>query len=186
MRMRTVALLVALAVLAVPGGAQAETRYSLTKGCFTLAAGDRHVVRAPDGAYRATGAAADAERFRFQATELGRYLLYGRGAEFLTAGPDSPAGELPVAGGAVAGARAAKDPSPAADFAVEGSGTTFTLTAEGRALTVAGDGTLRSMDGPGTGFTLTRADGCLRYPEPERSEERRVGKECRSRWSTYH
>ena len=23
-------------------------------------------------------------------------------------------------------------------------------------------------------------------PEPERSEERRVGKECRSRWSPYH
>src|ERR1051326_4713805 len=27
------------------------------------------------------------------------------------------------------------------------------------------------------------ADG---YPEPTRSEERRVGKECRSRWSPYH
>ena len=24
------------------------------------------------------------------------------------------------------------------------------------------------------------------YPEPWRSEERRVGKECRSRWSPYH
>src|SRR2546430_4821480 len=24
------------------------------------------------------------------------------------------------------------------------------------------------------------------YPDPDRSEERRVGKECRSRWSPYH
>src|SRR5438552_2517371 len=26
----------------------------------------------------------------------------------------------------------------------------------------------------------------LPFPAPQRSEERRVGKECRSRWSTYH
>jgi len=25
-----------------------------------------------------------------------------------------------------------------------------------------------------------------KVPEPDRSEERRVGKECRSRWSPYH
>ena len=27
---------------------------------------------------------------------------------------------------------------------------------------------------------------CLHLAEPVRSEERRVGKECRSRWSPYH
>src|SRR5476649_2963298 len=27
---------------------------------------------------------------------------------------------------------------------------------------------------------------CSAYMNPERSEERRVGKECRSRWSPYH
>src|SRR2546430_14873734 len=27
---------------------------------------------------------------------------------------------------------------------------------------------------------------CCRLPRPPRSEERRVGKECRSRWSPYH
>ena len=32
-----------------------------------------------------------------------------------------------------------------------------------------------------TGETLLK-----RYKVPERSEERRVGKECRSRWSPYH
>ena len=29
-------------------------------------------------------------------------------------------------------------------------------------------------------------DVCLRYLNEDRSEERRVGKECRSRWSPYH
>ena len=28
--------------------------------------------------------------------------------------------------------------------------------------------------------------GALNMPDGERSEERRVGKECRSRWSPYH
>ena len=27
---------------------------------------------------------------------------------------------------------------------------------------------------------------CEKYGNPSRSEERRVGKECRSRWSPYH
>ena len=31
----------------------------------------------------------------------------------------------------------------------------------------------------------TRVDVCLQ-PSLDRSEERRVGKECRSRWSPYH
>ena len=39
-------------------------------------------------------------------------------------------------------------------------------------------------------FSLSRFDGqsfsLLNYPDFERSEERRVGKECRSRWSPYH
>ena len=34
--------------------------------------------------------------------------------------------------------------------------------------------------------TLLNILGCLDRPTAERSEERRVGKECRSRWSPYH
>jgi len=33
---------------------------------------------------------------------------------------------------------------------------------------------------------IARAAGGVVEPGPERSEERRVGKECRSRWSPYH
>src|SRR5256885_12922257 len=36
----------------------------------------------------------------------------------------------------------------------------------------------------GRGFAATRSQPCC--PPVERSEERRVGKECRSRWSPYH
>ena len=35
-----------------------------------------------------------------------------------------------------------------------------------------------------TGITISRVSG--HGGERERSEERRVGKECRSRWSPYH
>src|SRR3712207_8694643 len=36
------------------------------------------------------------------------------------------------------------------------------------------------------GWALVSADGVVRFIVPNRSEERRVGKECRSRWSPYH
>ena len=35
-------------------------------------------------------------------------------------------------------------------------------------------------------LTTKESDGTKRYEIRERSEERRVGKECRSRWSPYH
>ena len=40
------------------------------------------------------------------------------------------------------------------------------------------------MPGKGSSFGLNQKD--LPKPEDIRSEERRVGKECRSRWSPYH
>ena len=36
------------------------------------------------------------------------------------------------------------------------------------------------------GMEVNRALGVLRFSKTTRSEERRVGKECRSRWSPYH
>ena len=42
-------------------------------------------------------------------------------------------------------------------------------------------------DGSRSGVLIsTKSDKKERFPEAERSEERRVGKECRSRWSPYH
>ena len=36
------------------------------------------------------------------------------------------------------------------------------------------------------GYLLAEIEGLLRFDAAARSEERRVGKECRSRWSPYH
>jgi len=53
-------------------------------------------------------------------------------------------------------------------------------------------GIVGDEDFQGFGFTTTDADGRYAFrtikpvPYPGRSEERRVGKECRSRWSPYH
>src|SRR5215216_503941 len=38
----------------------------------------------------------------------------------------------------------------------------------------------------GSAHPTGAADAARLYPLPPRSEERRVGKECRSRWSPYH
>ena len=35
-------------------------------------------------------------------------------------------------------------------------------------------------------YEICRADNAVETDNVERSEERRVGKECRSRWSPYH
>src|SRR3712207_9506815 len=46
------------------------------------------------------------------------------------------------------------------------------------------------VQGDGAGLLLDEFESALREPAPDqgpgRSEERRVGKECRSRWSPYH
>src|SRR5438876_1300508 len=50
--------------------------------------------------------------------------------------------------------------------------------------------TTRRKDWTKSTFNIRRKDKCdienSRYPTHLRSEERRVGKECRSRWSLYH
>src|SRR5690606_39708491 len=45
---------------------------------------------------------------------------------------------------------------------------------------------LQALSGQGTGAIGLAAPRALFFQEPVRSEERRVGKECRSRWSADH
>ena len=57
------------------------------------------------------------------------------------------------------------------------------LGAEANLLTVSAG---QSVDGSPASLPMTAERMIARIPPVERSEERRVGKECRSRWSPYH
>ena len=61
----------------------------------------------------------------------------------------------------------------------EREGEEFTLTEEFKE-------EVKRMGGLGALYGLYRADPWADKDEKTRSEERRVGKECRSRWSPYH
>jgi hypothetical protein len=153
----TLALVVAL-VLPASASAQGDSgpAYGLANGCYSLTAADgRHVAKAEDGSYRLVADAGQAEVFRFQATRLGRFLLYGKDADFLSAGD--------------AGVTSASAPDGTADWAVVGAAGNhrFTLPdAGGRALGVDGD-RLVAVEGAGAGFALPAAQGCAVYPEVE-------------------
>lgn len=61
-----------------------EDRYALAGGCYAISAGKGYVVRSGDS-FAATGKKKEAEPFHFQATELGRYLLFGTQEDFVAA-----------------------------------------------------------------------------------------------------
>jgi hypothetical protein len=65
-----------------------DDRYALAGGCFVLSspAAGGHVVRG-DGGFAIADDAAAAEAFRFQAFDLGKYLLFGAAADFLAVEP---------------------------------------------------------------------------------------------------
>jgi hypothetical protein len=143
-----VALLAVGAVGLTPAAATAD-RYSEAGGCFTLTSASSGTP--------ATGGT----QLRFQATDLGSYLLYTTSAQFLAAG----------GGGAVA---PAAQPSPAADWVVEdSSGGAFTLSPKSAPdqLLALNGGNLalvpRSGAGDAARFAFTPASGCAVYPEAE-------------------
>ncbi|MGH2830181.1 MAG: hypothetical protein ACRDJM_06835, partial [Actinomycetota bacterium] len=74
---------VAPALAGVPASAPAD-RYQMAGGCWavlSLVSGG-YVVRAGDGFAATAASVAQAEPFRFQATDLGRYLLFGSAQDF--------------------------------------------------------------------------------------------------------
>src|SRR5713101_6875729 len=62
----------------------------------------------------------------------------------------------------------------------------FSKTAEQPTPINAGDGSMTVAQILSVAELAARASGDLAYQQLVRSEERRVGKECRSRWSPYH
>jgi hypothetical protein len=140
-----VALAVAVLLFAAP--AKAQDRYALAGGCYVLTNGGSQVAKTADGSYRL---AARGERFRLQATALGRYLLYGSGRDFLGYG------------GLIPRVRSQAAPSESADWTV---GDGYVLRLGDKSLGVR-EGRLVLGD-VATRFGFEPAEGCADYPEAE-------------------
>ena len=138
---------VLFAVLLVAAPAEAQDRYALAGGCYVLTSGGSQVAKTADGGYRL---AAGGERFRLQATALGRYLLYGSGRDFLGYG------------GLIPRVQSQASPSESADWTIEDG---YTLRLGDKALGVQ-DGRLVLSD-VATRFGFEPATGCADYPEAE-------------------
>lgn len=163
MALAAAALLVGAPVSAAATGGN-DPKYALVHGCFALrAASGQYVAKDGAGGYAATAAGvAGAEPFRLQATDLGRYMLYGRAGDFLGAAGTS-------------GVATIATPGPAADFATtdDAQPGVYTLTpaTSPLALAAAQGGRLVLADPAGAGesahFTFAPAQGCAVFPEAE-------------------
>jgi hypothetical protein len=144
-RARLILATVVLAAL-TPGSAQAAavpSPYALVHGCYQLRS--QSLGRTVAG---------ESGPFRMQATALGKYLLYGKKRDFLTAADDGSVGPAP-------------EPSEAGDWRVQRRGRAFTLTLpSGKVLSARANGAL-TTDSTARAFTFTRANGCPIYPDAD-------------------
>jgi hypothetical protein len=62
-----------------------EDRYALAGGCYGVSSGGAFLTRAAEGFAAGATTLDGAEPFRFQATDLGRYMLFGTASDFLAA-----------------------------------------------------------------------------------------------------
>ena len=138
-----------------------EDRYAMAGGCYAIGTRDRWVKRSGDGFRASARRVAGAEALHFQATDLGKYLLYGTEKDFVAAGSGDPLG-LTGASGVVA----ADKPSTSADWTVVKRGGTFRfrLPAAGKSLGVDAAGNLVLADTPAR-FAIRRTDSCAKWPE---------------------
>lgn len=136
---------------------KASSRYSLAGGCYALRSESRgRFVAQRGGGYGASASTVSgAEPFRMQATDLGKYLLYGKDRDFLAAG-------------ALGQVVSDDKPSDSADWTVQGRRGGFTLfnRESERFLAVSDRGELVTS-GTGEPFTFAPAAGCPAYPEVE-------------------
>ncbi|WP_229051659.1 hypothetical protein [Aeromicrobium sp. Leaf350] len=126
-----------------------QDRYVMAGGCYTLQAPDGSWIATSAGGYATTTTEADAAPFHFQATELGRYLLFDADEHFVARG---------------AGVTAAEAPSPAAEWTVDLGPDGFVLGDGAESLAVEGGS---PAVGTATPFALRLADGCAPWDEIE-------------------
>ncbi len=154
----------------VPGDAPAARRdvpedvYAMAQGCYAVqdAASGKWVSRAGSGYQAAASSMNDAEPFHFQATALGKYLLFDSAKDFVARTSGDPTGAI----FSDSVGQAAKA-SPEADWTVSKGGDLFqfSLGDPDSALAVDDGGTVGL--GVATGFSLHTIEGCQEWPEAE-------------------
>ncbi len=171
--LRRIGVLALLCALAAPGIAAAHEEDDHARaasvasgGCYVLRseATDRYVAETPAAGYRADApGAGGAERFLFQVTGLGRYMLVGGGGGVLSSGP-------------LGGVRAEPQASGSSDWAVDSAAdSTFSLRQPDGDKAVSadtGDGELgltSSDAGRATSFAAEESVGCAAEQEIELS-----------------
>ena len=141
-----------------------EDRYAMANGCYAIqaASNSKWVSRSAGGFRAAESSMKTAEPFHFQATDLGKYLLYGTADDFLAREPGDPAGL--VAKDSVAQSKKADEDG---DWTATKHGSEFQFVLDGaeKHLAVADNGDL----GIGTvaSFKLRAMTGCAPWPEAE-------------------
>ena len=134
-------------IAAAAPAAQAQDRYALANGCYglkSLSTGS-FVAKTADGGYAANADRRRPSAFRMQATDLGRYLLYGKDRDFLANGTPEPVDSLPLpalpAGSPASGSRPRRRPSESADWRVNAAdGAFLALAGPPERVLAAGDG----------------------------------------------
>jgi hypothetical protein len=156
-----------------------EDRYAMAGGCYIARAADGGYVRRDADGYSTTAAGADAaEPFHFQATDLGKYLLFDAGELFVSASEgavgqavDATAGSQP---GQVATSAGVHDTTVhrVASAAAEGAKDSPANTASGRGESVVA----AAEPSPLADFEASEAgDGAFVFTLPETSQALVVG-----------
>jgi len=137
-----------------PHATSPEDRYAMARGCYVLrsASNGKWVARTSTGYRASLGTSSAAERFRFQATDLGTYLLWDSQRRFLTS--------------TTGAATATNAPATAAEwtaqrYRVKGRFTFKSLT--GNRLGTSSQGIIGTSTP--TSYYLTKANGCPSWPD---------------------
>jgi hypothetical protein len=137
-----------------PRASVPQDRYAMAGGCYALqSATTGKWVRRDGGGYTASASSmGGAEAFHFQASDLGTYLLYGKGRTFLGAS-------------VLLGIGPHTSPSSQSDWTVDKTAAGFTFALPSKKLSLGLGAAGRLSAGDAAPFALALTTGCEPWPE---------------------